>query len=433
MREPQAQLVPARKIRRQTRFAVFLLLLLCCALVVSAGFISISGAVIASGQVSVSTDVRRIQHPTGGVVSAIAVKDGSRVRAGDILVSLDATATGANAQIITDALSELSARQARLEAERDSRDAPIFPPGLKSGDASARAAEADEQRLFAIRQRARQGSKAQLAAQKEQILQQIKGYEDILKSKADQIVLIDKELAGVRRLFAQDLVPLSRLNALERDAVQLRGDVGQLTASIAEARGKISEIDVQIIQVDQNARAESGTQLSDVQNQLSELRQKKVTAQQELKRVEIRAPQDGVVDRLAVHTVGGVIAPGETIMIIVPDKDRLTVEVHVRPTDIDKVTVGQDVVMRFSAFDQRVTPEVAGKVSRVSAESQTDEKTGVSFYTATVSITGDKLKGLGLKLVPGMPVETFIQTQRRTILSYLIKPLADQLSRAFKE
>ena len=135
MREPQAQLVPARKIRRQTRFAVFLLLLLCCALVVSAGFISISGAVIASGQVSVSTDVRRIQHPTGGVVSAIAVKDGSRVRAGDILVSLDATATGANAQIITDALSELSARQARLEAERDSRDAPIFPPGLKSGDA----------------------------------------------------------------------------------------------------------------------------------------------------------------------------------------------------------------------------------------------------------------------------------------------------------
>ena len=427
------KLNPAAAIRKQVGWAAGLLAVLILALGGAAVTISLAGAVIASGQIAVASDVKRIQHPTGGVVAGIRVKDGMHVRAGDVLITLDATAVGANAQIVNDALSELTAKEARLEAERDSRGKPNFPSELTLGSGSAQHAMLDENRLFEIRQRARTGAKTQLIEQREQVNQQISGYEGASRSKIQQIALIDTELAGVQRLFAQNLVPLARLNALERDAAQLRGDVAQLAASVAEAKGKISEIDVQMIQVDQNARAEAGSQLSDVQGQLSELRQKRVTAQQELKRVDIRAPQDGVVDRLAVHTVGGVIAPGEPIMVIVPDKDQLTVTAHIKPTDVDKVVVGRDAALRFAAFDQRTTPELKGRVIRVTAEAEADEKTGASFYVVTISVPAPEVDRLNMKLVPGMPVEAFISTDRRTIFSYLTKPLSDQLRRAFRE
>lgn len=419
--------------RRRIGMAFVTLALLVCVLGGAAAWTSINGAVIASGQVAVASGVKRVQHPSGGVVAAIQVKNGSRVNTGDVLLSLDSVATGAGARIITDAIAELSAKQARLEAELESRPniGSSTDPSLQTP--TGRAAWDSERRLFDIRRRARAGAKAQLMEQRAQIEQQIHGYEDVAKSKQQQIALIENELAGVRRLFAENLVPIARLNALERDAVQLRGDVGALAANVAEARAKISEIDVSIIQVDQNARAEAGSQLSDLQNQLSELKQKRITVQQELKRIDLRSPQDGVVDRLAVNTVGGVISPGETVMLIVPDKDKMTVEVRIQPNSIDKVHVGQSAMMRFTAFDQRTTPEISGAVQRVSAEAQLDEKTGLSFYTATLSVDASALRRPGLKLVPGMPVEVFIETDRRTILSYLTKPLVDQIRRMFRE
>ncbi len=248
-------------INRQLLLAAGLLVALVVILLILAGTISMAGAVIAQGQVAVLSNVKRIQHPTGGVVSEIHVHDGSHVRAGDVLLSLDATTPGANVAIVTDAVNELAAKKARLEAERDSRDAPRFDSAATG--ASAKAAEADETRLFRIHAQAHAGEKAQLKERVAQLKEQIHGLEEASKAKRTQIVLIDNELVGVRELFAKNLVPISRLNALERDAVQLQGEVAQLAASVAEAREKISETELQAIQVDETSRSEAGNQLGE--------------------------------------------------------------------------------------------------------------------------------------------------------------------------
>jgi HlyD family secretion protein len=422
---------PLAAINRQLLIAAGLLIALVLTLGIMAASFGMAGAVIAQGQVAVQSSVKKIQHPTGGVVSEILVKDGTHVQAGDVLVSLDATAPGANVTIVSDAVSELAAKQARLEAERDSRDAPRFAPS--GNDGAALRARSDEERLFKIHAAARSGEKAQLRERIAQLHEQIRSYEEGARAKKQQIALITTELAGVRQLYQQNLVPLARLNALERDAAQLNGDIAQLGAAAAEARGKISETELQAIQVDQTGRADAGNQLGEVQNQLAELRQKKVTAQQDFRRVQIRAPLSGVVDHLTVHTIGGVIAPGEAIMVIVPDQAGLHVEAKIKPTDVDHVHVGQAATMRFSAFDQRTTPEMNGKVSHVSAEAEVDEKSGASFYIVNIEIPAAAVAKAKLNLVPGMPVEAFIQTGQRSLLSFLTKPLMDQLMRAFRE
>lgn len=422
---------PHATINRHLMRAAMLLIALVVVLGVLAATISLSGAVIAQGQVAVQSNVKKIQHPTGGVIAEINVRDGAHVQAGDVLVSLDPTAPGANVTIVDDAVNELAAKEARLEAERDSREAPRF--NALEATASAARARADEDRLFRIHAAARAGEKAQLRERIAQLNDQIRSYEEGARAKKEQIGFINSELAGLRDLYKQNLVPVSRLNALERDAAQLNGDIAQFAAAEAEARGKISETQLQMIQVDQAARAEAGNQLGEVQNQLAELRQKKVTAQQDFRRVQIRAPISGIVDHLTVHTVGGVIAPGEALMLIVPDHDGLHVEARIKPSDVDHVHVGQAATMRFSAFDVRTTPELNGQVTHVSAETQVDEKTGASFYIVDVSIPADAVAKANMKLLPGMPVETFIQTGKRSLLSFLTKPLADQLKRAFRE
>jgi HlyD family secretion protein len=422
---------PKAQINQQLLWVAAILVALLLSLLVISANVRLAGAVIAEGLVSVQSSVKKVQHPTGGVVSEIRVKDGDRVAAGQVLLALDATAPGANVAIVSDAVDELTAKEARLEAERDSRARLIFPP--MGASSAAKRARSDEARLFEIHLTAREGERAQLRQRIVQLTEQVRSYSEGEKSKTRQIELINSELVGVRQLFKQDLVPISRLNALEREAAQLSGDIAQLGASTAEARGKMSETELQIIQVDKAARAEAGNQLGDVQAQLAQLQQKRVTAQQEFKRVEIRAPQDGVVDHMTIHTVGGVISPGESLMIIVPDRETLHVEAHIRPTDVDHVRVGQSAMLRFSAFDQRTTPEIKGVVTHVSAEAQTEEKTGSSFYVVDLSMPAVQLVREKMKLVPGMPVETFIETDTRTILSYILKPLADQLKRAFRE
>ena len=426
---------PQAAIKRSLRLAMSLLLFLVVGMGGMAAFIHINGAVIAPGQVAVASEVKKVQHPTGGVVSEIRVQDGSRVRAGDILLSLDPTASEANASIVGSAVDQLTARQARLEAERDSR-AIRFPPDLLARKSQPGVAGilGDEQRLYKLRADTRAGQRAQLGERQAQLRQEIDGYQQESDAKQKQIALIESELIGVRQLYVQKLVPLTRLNGLERDAVQLRGDVAQIAATVAEAKGKISEIQLQIIQIDQDARSQAGNELTDVQNRLSDLKQRKVAADQDYKRIVIRAPQSGVVDRLAIHTIGGVIAPGEAILYIVPDRDRLHVEAKIRTSDIDEVTKGQTASLRFSAFNMRTTPEIRGLVSDVSADAHTEERTGVSYYVATIDIPEDQLKRLkGLLLVPGMPVESFIQTRPRSMLSYVTKPLANQFRRSFRE
>jgi HlyD family secretion protein len=397
----------------------------------------LSGAVIGQGSVIVDSSVKKVQHPTGGVVSELRVRDGDQVKAGDILVRLDETQTLANATIITKSYDELLARQARLEAERDGAEQVTFPSVLldRAKDLKSEAARAiaAERSLFGLRRLAREGQKAQLKERCAQLRDEIAGYTGQFEAKRKEVGFVHEELEGVRELWQKKLVPITRLTALERDTARLEGERSQLAGMIAQAKGKISEIELQTIQIDQDLRTEVGKDLIEARSKISELSERKIAAVDQLHRIDIRAPQNGRVHQLTVHTVGGVISPGEQIMLIVPDNDALAVEVKIAPRDIEQVYVGQSAFMRFSALN-RTAPEIEGDVILVSADLTQDQRTGTSYYTVRVSLKPDQVARLGgAKLVPGMPVDVFIQTPSRTALAYLIEPLKDQAKRAFKE
>lgn len=396
----------------------------------------ISGAVIAPGTLVVYSNVKKVQHPTGGVVGELNVRDGDHVKTGDILLRLDDTQTRANLAIVTKALDELAARQARDIAERDGAAAIEFPDALlarKAQDPAVARLMDGEERLFTIRRLAREGQKAQLRERIGQIREEIQGLGQQAEAKAAEIVLVQKELSGVRELFAKSLVQLPRLTALERDAARAGGERGQLIAQMAQAKGKVTETELQILQVDQDLRSEVSKDMAEIRAKNSELEEKRVAAQDQLNRIDLRAPQDGIVHQLTVHTVGGVVTPSEPVMLIVPEADALMVEARVQPQDIDHVRPGLRAGLRFTAFNQRTTPELNGEVQLVSADTSQDQKTGASYYTARIAIPEDEITRLhGLHLIPGMPVETFINTGDRTVMSYLVKPMTDQINRAFR-
>jgi HlyD family secretion protein len=398
----------------------------------------LSGAVIAQGVVVVDSSVKKVQHATGGIVGELRVREGDRVNAGDILIRLDETQTLANATIVTKSVDELLARQARLETERDGAEQIDFPKVLldrtKESNSEGGRAIVAERTLFDLRRQSRGGQKAQLKEKSAQLENEIKGFTGQTEAKQKEIDLIRQELEGVRGLWQKNLVPITRLNSLERDAARLDGERSQLAGMIAQSKGKIAEIGLQVIQIDQDLRTEVGKDLIETRSKLSELAERKTAAVDQLNRIDIRAPQSGRVHELKVHTVGGVIAPGEQIMLIVPDADSLAVEVKIAPRDIDQVYVGQIATMRFAAFNQKTTPEIDGEVSLVSADIVQDQRTGASYYTGRVMLGPGELAKLGsAKLLPGMPIEVFIKTPGRTALAYLLKPLRDQAERALKE
>jgi HlyD family secretion protein len=369
-------------------------------------------------------------------VAELLVHEGSQVKAGDVLVRLDETQMRASRDMVAKAMDELDARRAREEAERDGAPEVTFPPALQARASDPVVAHVldGERRLFASRAASRAGQKAQFQERIGQLKQEIAGLTQQTAAKEREINLIRKELTGVRELFDKNLVPFSRVTALERDGARLEGERGNLIASTASARGKIAETELQILQVDGDMRTEVGKDLSDVRAKWSELFEKKIAAEDQLKRVDLRAPQDGFVHELSVHTVGGLVTPNQPAMLIVPSADRLTVEVRVQPQDIDNVHVGQRAMMRFSAFNQRTTPEIYGTVTRLAADVSTDQRTGASYYTARISLEDDEVARLGgVHLVPGMPVETFLQLGDRSVASYLTKPLYDQVARAWRE
>jgi membrane fusion protein, type I secretion system len=423
-------------LRRQTAAIVTAALLLVVGLGGWAMTTEFWGAVIAGGQLVVDSSVKKVQHPTGGVVGKLNVREGKEVKAGEIVVSLDDTQIRANRDIVVKALNELAARQAREEAERDGLDKVTFPDDLlaRRNDPDVAKAVTGEQRQFEIRRTSREGQKAQLRERMIQLRQEIGGYEAQIASKDKQIEWVGKELVGVYELWEKNLIPYTRVTSLEREKERLVGERGQLMAAIAQSKGKIAEIELQILQVDQDMRTEVGKDLAEIRARTAEMIERKVAAEDQLKRVDIRAPIDGVVLQLTVHTVGGVITPGETIMLIVPQTDTLQVEAKIPPQEIDQIRIGQAAVLRFVAFSQRTTPEINGTVVRISADVSEDAKTGARFYTIRLDVSPEEVARLGAaRLVPGMPVEALIQTSPRTVMSYLIKPLHDQLTRAFRE
>ena len=401
-----------------------------------AAITEISGALIAPGQIVVESNVKKVQHPTGGVVGELLARDGDVVKAGQIVVRLDDTVTKANLAIVTKNLDAAMARAARLEAEQSGFDKIKFPSQLteRASDADPAAIMMSESKLFDVRVNGRTGQKAQLRERVRQLNEEIEGLSAQENAKSQEIALVEKELAGVRTLYDRHLVQLSRLVQLERDAARLSGERVQYIASKAQAKGKITETELQIIQIDKDMVSEVSKDLRETNDKIGELIERKVTAEDQLRRVDIRAPQDGVVEQSTVHTIGGVINAGDAIMLIVPQTDDLQVEAKVNPQDIDKLQVGQKTLLRLSAFNQRTTPELNGVVSRVSPDVTADQRTGQSYYTIRVSMPVREVARLGdVRLIPGMPVEAFVQTGDRTVLSYLMKPLRDQLMRAFRE
>ncbi|HZS65111.1 MAG TPA: HlyD family type I secretion periplasmic adaptor subunit [Xanthobacteraceae bacterium] len=432
----QRLLPPQDSIRRHLLTGGVVVLLLVGGIGGLAATTQFAGAVIAQGQLVVDTSVKKVQHPTGGVVAKLFVREGAHVKAGETLVRLDDTQTRANLGVINAALDEAVARAARDEAERDGAKDISFPPELLARQDDPKVARliGGERKLFNTRRETREGQKAQLNARIAQLREEISGNEASQQAKDQQIEWVNKELQGVRSLWAKELVPFVRIATLERQAAELAGERGQTIATVAQLKGKISEIELQILQIDQDMRTEVSKELSDMRAKISEYSEKKIAAEDSLNRIEIRSPQEGVVLQLAVHTAGEVIAPGEQIMLIVPEAEALTVEVKINPQDIDQVQLGQPATVRFLSFNWRTTPEINGTVSRISADVTQDPKTGVYFYTVRIAIPQAEISKLGdVKLIPGMPVEAFMQTGERTVLSYLTKPLHDQLMRAFRE
>ncbi len=431
---------PLQAIRRLNRIGLALALLLFGGFGVWATTSEISGAVIASGSIVVESNVKKVQHPGGGIVGQLLVREGDTVREGQILVRLDDTVARASFGMARAQIDELLSRQARLTAERDGAERITFSDELlgRAGEKTVAQSMADEVKLFETRARARAGLRAQLRERIAQSGEEIRGLTAQMTAKEQEIGFITSELAGVQELWKKQLVSVSRVMALERERVRLDGERGNYVAEIARARGRISETELQILQLDQDFRTEVLKDTREVQGRIAELRERMVAAQDQLARVDIRAPQSGVVHSVSVHTVGGIIGNGETIMMIVPQSDQLVVEAKVAPNDIDQIAEGSHAVVRIMAGNQRTTPELNGRLIRISAdltkETQPGPMAGMSYYTVRIALAEAEVKNLtGLRLVPGMPAESFIQTETRTPLGYLVRPLREQIARTFRE
>lgn len=429
---PSSSDIIQKSIRRHLIFGTLVVLLLFGVAGGWATITQISGAVVAPGQLVVEGNVKKVQHPTGGVVGKLLVKDGDHVKANDILVKLDETSAKANLAILNNSIVEFSIRRARLVAELQGANEFEISAALKSetDEGQIEIIVAQEKAMLSTRYNSRQSLKSQLIERINQLRDEIGGLEDQVAAKQAEAKIVDAQLNTLEKLYGQKLAPLQRVEDAHKEVARLKGEVGSLTGSIAQTKGKISETNLQILQIDQDNLTEVSKELRETESKLSEVSEHAVAARDQLQRIDIRAPQDGVIYQLSVHNVGGVIGPGEAIMTIVPEGGSLSVEAKISPTDIDQVFVGQNTNLKFSAFNQRTTPEASGQVEFVSPDLVVDPHTGAGYYVTRIKI---KTSTSDLKLVPGMPVEAFINTGNRSVLSYIVKPLSDQIARAFKE
>lgn len=395
---------------------------------------NLAGAVIAPGTFVVERNVKKVQHSYGGIVSEIAIRNGDRVEAGQVLLRLDATQIRAELGIVESQLTELGARAVRLSAERDNQSRIVMPAVLMERSPESKAAAGGEIRLFEENLRARQSQKEQLKLRIEQLKEEIKGLTAQRDAKQGELAIISREHEQLSLLNKKALIPINRVYAMEREMKRLSGEHGGLVAQIARAHGQIAEINVQLLAVDENARAQAQREHRSIEAKLAELSERAVAAKDKLHRIDIRAPQTGTVHELSVHTIGGIVTAAEQIMLIVPDEDTLVVQARIAPSDIDQAIVGREARLRLTAFSQQETPELAGRLVSVSADVTVDPKTGQSYYVARLETADKSRRDAGrLALLPGMPVEVFIATGERTALSYLTKPFTDQMNRAFRE
>ncbi|MEM1371545.1 MAG: HlyD family type I secretion periplasmic adaptor subunit, partial [Pseudomonadota bacterium] len=386
----------------------------------------IAGAVIAPGLVAVDSNVKPIQHLTGGVVKKIEVRNGDTVSAGDTLVRLDETVLRAQMLMSAKQLDENEIRAARLIAERDELPAMKIPAGFEArrlNEPHIDDALVGEAKLFESGTVSHSQLLKQLSQRIAQLREEIKGVEGQIAAKDEEIALIEDELKDLATLQKKQLVPKTRMTSMRRQAARLRGERAQLSASAAQSRGRIAEIEINVLQRNEDRTTEIIRELREVQSRISELRERKIAAMDQLERVEIRAPQTGIVHDLSVYAAGAVIAPGAPIAMVVPADDMLIIQARVAPHQIDRVKKDATAFLLFTALNQRTTPIVEGTVKSISADLTRDERTGETYYRARIQLTEKASTELGdVKLLPGMPVDVQIRTENRTALSYLVKP-----------
>lgn len=421
---------------RYVWFGALVLVLLAAGLGGWAATARIEGAVVAQGVFTVESQRRTVQHLEGGVVSQILARDGDIVAAGQVLMRLNGTVDEASLDAITGQMDELLARRARLLAQRDGGAAIAFPEALldRRGDPDIRRIMAGQESLFQAGQRSRAG---QIDLMRQRIAghdEEIAGLRARIAAERRQSELIGRELVGLRELHEKGYARLTRILALERAAAEIDGRIAGHRATIARAGNNIDEINLQIIQTAHDDREAVIRELRLVEPELARLSKQRAAAADRYARIEIRAPISGTVLGLRVHTIGGVVRPGEPILDIVPADEPLVLAAQIAVEDIDKVTAGLDTRVRLSALDQRTTPEMSGEVVSVSADRVIDEATGAPYYLARIRLNDSRFADTsGVGLVPGMPAEAFIRTGERTALNYLLKPLTDSLARSFTE
>jgi HlyD family type I secretion membrane fusion protein len=399
-------------------------------------FAEISGAVIAPGRIEVDQNRQVVQHPDGGVVAEIMVKEGDTVAVGDLLIKLDPTELQSQLAVVEGQLFEVLARRARFEAERDGTTTLAFDP-LLTGATDEVAAELmdGQQKLFEARLDSALQEKNQLGKRRDQIGNQIDGIRAQQDALTTQLGLIGQELADQQSLLDRGLAQSTRVLALEREQANLTGQVGELTATAAEAESRITETDIQILQIETTRREEAITRLRDLQFNEIELAEKRRSLLTQRDRLDIRAPVSGIVYGMTVFAPRSVIRPADPVLFLIPQDRPMVITTQVEPIHIDEIFVGQEVGVRFSAFNQRMTPELRGKVVQISADAFQDQQSRISYYRAEVELLPGEKEKLpeGLTLIPGMPVETFLATDARTPFQYLMRPLSNYFTKSFRE
>ncbi|UWQ28258.1 HlyD family type I secretion periplasmic adaptor subunit [Leisingera sp. M523] len=399
---------------------------------------SISGAVVATGRIEVDRNRQIVQHLDGGIVAEILVDEGDTVAEGATLIRLDANELTSQLVITEGQLFELMARRGRLEAERDTAAAITFEPELL--EAAERLPDVSDltegqRRLFEARKDTTAREIEQLEKRRTQIQEQIRGVEAQQTSMNVQLGLIGEELESQQSLLDRGLAQAATVLNLRRTQADLQGRLGELVASEAQSEGRITEIDIEILKLATSQREEAISRLRDLRYQELELAENRRSLQGRLARLDITAPVSGIVYGLQVQTPRSVIRPADPVLYLVPQDRPLVIAAQVAPTDIDQLYTGQEVTLRFSALDQRSTPELFGHVTQVSADSFEDQGSGVSYYRAEIELNPGERGRLpaGTVLIPGMPVESYIRTDARSPLAYLVKPLADYFNKAFRE
>lgn len=397
----------------------------------------INGAVVAGGQIQVAERRQQIQHPFGGVVSEIAVRDGQRVKAGDTIIRLDDTELKAQAALLKRAIFEAQARLDRLSAEVLTKDTLAFRAELlqQAGtDADLKAVLNDERTLYETRRDGVLQTSKQLGERKAQTEAIIEGRQRQLEASNSQLKLINDELLGAESLLKKKLIEVTRVSTLRREAARLLGSIGELEAGIAEARSSIAGYEIEKLRYLSNWSEQAQGELRTLQPKEAESRERLSVIETQLKRLSLSAPMDGVVYGMQVHTIGGVVAAGGEIAAIIPDDAKLVFSVKIDPTQVDRLAIGERAIVRFPSFNAHTTPELEGELHYISADVLSDPKTGQTFYTAEVVLKPGAIEKLGDKtLIPGMPVETFIQTGARSPLSFMVKPFTDYIDYAFRE